>query len=216
MNNSFKGIVFDMDGTLIDSEQLHIDSWLYVFKKYNVPLTEEDVHHWIGVSDVLISQQLTDKYLNGGENVLLEDKRHYFRTIAQPNVKTITGVKSGLEKLIGIPMAVATMSSSYEANKSLTSTGIFSFFQGLVTANDVMNHKPAPDCYLKACGILGIEPKLCVGIEDSISGVQASKAAGLYTIGVANTIAKEKLSNADLVFTNSEEVMNWLIHTFAV
>jgi beta-phosphoglucomutase len=79
-----------------------------------------------------------------------------------------------------------------------------------------MNHKPAPYCYLKACGILGIEPKLCVGIEDSISGVQASKAAGLYTIGVANTIAKEKLSNADLVFTNSEEVMNWLIHTFAV
>ncbi|HMP29607.1 MAG TPA: HAD family phosphatase [Saprospiraceae bacterium] len=212
----YKGIVFDMDGTLIDSEQLHIDSWLYVFDKFQIPLGELDIHQWIGVSDVTISRQLTDMYLDGGDNVLLDEKRHYFRAVAQPNVQVINGVKEGLAQLKDIPMAVATMSSSYEANKSLTSTGIMPYFRGLITANDVERHKPAPDCYLMACKMLGLEPEDCVGIEDSISGIHASKDAGLFTIGVANTLSAEKLLHADLVLSNTNEVMNWLIHTFVV
>ena len=209
--NQFSGIVFDMDGTLIDSEKLHIDSWLFIFEKYNIPLTEQDVHEWIGVSDVLISAQLNEKYLGGIHNIILDEKRHYYQTVAQPNVETIVGVTEGLARLKSIPMAVATMSNRTEAQFSLTKTKIRDYFKGVVTANDVENHKPAPDCYLKACEILQMPPKSCIGIEDSVSGIHASKNAGLFTIGVANTLPEDKLVHADLVLSDTSEVMNWLI-----
>jgi beta-phosphoglucomutase len=207
----YKGIVFDMDGTLIDSERLHIDSWLYVFNKYSIPLTEDDVHGWIGISDVLISAQINNKYIGGTHNILLEEKRNYFQTYAQPNVDTLAGVKEGLAILKHMPKAVATMSNSHEAQFSLSKTGIIDFFKGIVTANDVENHKPAPDCYLKACTILNLDPADCIGIEDSISGINASKNAGLFTIGVANTLTEDKLSHADLVLPDTSRVMDWLI-----
>ena len=209
--HKYKGIVFDMDGTLIDSERLHIDSWLYVFDKYNLPLTEEDVHGWIGISDVLISAQINEKYIGGSRNILLEEKRHYFQTYAQPNVDTLAGVKEGLEILVHTPKAVATMSNRHEAQFSLTKTGIIDYFRGVVTANDVENHKPAPDCYIRACTILNLDPVDCIGIEDSVSGISASKNAGLYTIGVANTLPADKLSHADLVLPDTSSVMDWLI-----
>ena len=210
--HQYKGIVFDMDGTLIDSERMHIDSWLYVFNKYNLPLTEEDVHGWIGISDVLISAQINEKYIGSSHNILLEEKRNYFQTYAQPNVDTISGVKEGLAELVNLPMAVATMSNRHEAHFSLSKTDIIKFFKGVITANDVDNHKPAPDCYLKACSILELDPADCIGIEDSVSGIRASKNAGLFTIGVANTLPEDMLSHADLVLPDTGAVMKWLIN----
>jgi len=213
----FEGIVFDMDGTIINSEQLHIDAWIYMFEKYELPLKEEDIHQWIGVSDVLICQRLAKQFeTKVPAEELLQEKRTYFREVAHQHVDTMPGTIEGLAKLNFVPMAVATMSNRYEAEKSLKKTDIYKLFVSVVTADDVENHKPDPACYLKACRDLGLPPSSCIGIEDSVSGVSSSKAAGLFTIGVANTIPKDKLIEADLILDNTVEVMNYLAKVFQV
>lgn len=211
----FEGIVFDMDGTIINSEQLHIDAWIFMFDKYNLPLNEQDVHQWIGVSDVIICQRLAKQFeTKVPAEELLHEKRTYFREVAHQHVDTMPGTIEGLKNLELVPKAVATMSNKYEAEKSLKKTNIYKEFISVVTADDVEKHKPDPACYLKACEELGLPPSLCIGVEDSISGVASSKAAGLFTIGVANTIDKKDLKHADLVLNDTVEVMDYLVQVF--
>lgn len=213
----FEGIVFDMDGTLINSEQLHIDAWIYMFEKYNLPLKEEDVHQWIGVSDVIICQRLAKQFeTKVPAEELLHEKRTYFREVAHQHVDIMPGTIEGLHMLESVPKAVATMSNRYEAEKSLKKTDIYKLFVSIVTADDVEHHKPDPACYLKACKELGLPPSLCIGVEDSISGVTSSKSAGLFTIGVANTIDKKDLMHADIVLNDTIEVMGYLVNVFNV
>jgi HAD superfamily hydrolase (TIGR01509 family) len=212
--NNIKGIVFDMDGTLIDSEHIHIEAWLFVFEKYRLPYVSSDINQWIGISDVNISKIIAAKY---GDNwdweQLLGDKRTYFQEVAQPKIGVIDGVYEALKTFSNLPLAVATMSNRVEAIKSLTVKEIINYFKVIVTADDVNKHKPDPECYIKACDILGLQPANCIGIEDSVSGVKASKAAGLFTIGVANTIDADMLSHADIVFQNSKEAFEWMYKT---
>ena len=94
---------------------------------------------------------------------------------------------------------------------SLKGAQLFDFFQSVVTADDVLNHKPNPDCYLKAAESLGFAPSQCVGIEDSVSGIKAAKAAGLFIIGVSTSLPAHYLTDADLVLENTEEAIQWIL-----
>lgn len=215
MSNLYRGIIFDMDGTLVDSENLHIAAWLQMFQDNNIPISEHDIDDYIGVSDVLICEDIANRFPTLKDaRTLLDEKRHYFRSSAQSMVKLIPGVNDGLERLRHIPKAVATMSSRYEADRSLEYTGIRQFFEGVVTADDVKIHKPDPECYLNACKLINLEPNYCIGIEDSVSGISSSKRAGLFTIGVANTVSIDRLGHADVVFNNTIEVMDYLAGVF--
>lgn len=201
-----------MDGTLVNSEHLHIEAWKKMFIEYGIDLGMDGLHTYIGVSDVNICKDISDRFdLTYTADEILARKRHYFRTYEQQNVQLIEGVSQGLKRIHGfLPMAVATMSSDYEAEKSLEYTGIRKYFEAVVSADHVHNHKPAPDCYWMACETLGIEPQYCIGIEDSVSGISASKNAGLFTIAVANTLSSDFLTHADLVLENSQAAFSYL------
>lgn len=215
MSTTYTAIIFDMDGTLVNSEQLHIDTWAYIFSQYNLPLTEQDVHQWIGVSDVLISKQLVNDFnLAITPEQLLLEKRTYYQTHSQPTVQALAGVREGIARLKGIPMAIATMSSKYEAKMSLQYTGLSQYFDIVITADDVPNHKPAPDCYLLAAQGINAKPSRCIALEDSVSGVSAAKAAGMFTIGLGNTIPLSKLEHADICFKDSKTAFEYLFEIF--
>jgi beta-phosphoglucomutase-like phosphatase (HAD superfamily) len=74
-----------------------------------------------------------------------------------------------------------------------------------------LNHKPNPDCYLKAANDLGFDPSECIGIEDSASGIKAAKAAGLFIIGVATSLPAHFLTEADLILENTEGAIRWIL-----
>lgn len=196
-----------MDGTLVDSEKYHIEAWQKMFDEFGIAMSHEDLMAYVGVSDVNICIDLANRFDIGKSSIdILDTKRHYYRNHSQKNVQLIAGVSEGLASLKGqLPMAIATMSSDYEAEKSLEYTGIRKYFTHVVTADHVKHHKPDPACYEMACANLGVETLRCIGVEDSVSGVSASKAAGLYTIGVANTVASGLLGHADVVVENSTE-----------
>lgn len=205
-------ILFDMDGTLIDSEHLHVQSWKEILQQYHLFFEDAWFHQWIGVSDINMCKQIEASYqLPVSWDVLLQNKRNLFRKKAEQELQTIAGVKPGLQQLQHLPMAVVTMSNAYDAAMSLRVTGIEKFFKGLVSADDVEQHKPHPEPYLQASALLKTNAARCIAVEDSISGVASAKAAGCFTIGVANSVDAGRLNEADLVLKNSGEAMRYLI-----
>lgn len=211
----FKAIVFDMDGTLIDSEQVHVDAWKAVLGTYNLSFENEWFEQWIGVSDVALGTRIVNDYsLDIKAEELTQYKRASFRKFASIDLKLIAGVREGLERMKRYPMTIATMSSRADADLSLSATNLTPYFPDIVTSDDVKYHKPHPECYIKASSKLNVYPEQCFAVEDSVSGISAAKQAGCFTIGVANTIRSSFLNEADLVMTNTQDAIKWILAYF--
>ena len=208
-----KGIVFDMDGVLIDSEPVHIDAWNEVVAEFDLHFDTEWFHQWIGVSDRNFTTKLVQDYnLPIAPDTLLQEKRRVFESKIAESVLAHKGVKENLPRLNAYGLAVATSSNRTGAMMSLQGAGLFDFFQYVITADDVVNHKPNPDCYLKAAASLGYLPSECIGIEDSVSGIKAAKAAGMFVIGIATSLPAHYLTEADLVLENTEGAIQWILN----
>jgi HAD superfamily hydrolase (TIGR01509 family) len=211
--SKFKGIVFDMDGVLVDSEPLHIEAWNDVFAEYGLHFTNDWFHQWIGVLDRNFTTKMVELYpILTDADTLLYDKRRVFEAKIAQGVPAHKGVKELLPVLSSLRLAVATSSNYSGAMISLKGSGLYDYFQKIVTADDVTLHKPNPDCYLKAVAGLGLKPTECFGIEDSVSGIKAAKAAGLFVIGVATSLPAHYLTEADLVLENTEGAIHWILN----
>ncbi len=207
-----KGIVFDMDGVLVDSEPVHIDAWNEVVAPFGLHFDMDWFHQWIGVSDRNFTTKLVADYnLPIAPDVLLQSKRQVFESKIAASVLAHKGVKESLPLLNAYGLAVATSSNRTGATMSLLGVGLFDFFKYVITADDVLNHKPNPDCYLKAVANLGFLPSECIGIEDSVSGIKAIKAAGMFAIGVSTSLPAHLLTEADLVLENTERAIQWIL-----
>ncbi len=212
-DNSFKGIVFDMDGTLVNSEPLHLEAWKQALARHRLYYDDEWYHQWIGISDVDMSRHIVTKNsLDIGSATFLNEKRELFRAFANEKLKAFDGVTEGLRKIRDTKMGVATSSPGQDALMSLKKTGIQPFFKTIVTADDVENFKPDPEPYLKAAIGLNVASNECAAIEDSVSGLLSARAAGMFTIGVANGNEQNTshLSLADVVFDTTAEAINFL------
>ena len=210
-----KGIVFDMDGVLIDSEPVHIEAWNDVFAEFNLHFETEWFHQWIGVADRNFTSKIIEQYqLPTQSDTLLQAKRRVFEAKIAQGVPPHKGVKEAIPLLHRYDLAVATSSNRSGAMLSLKGAGLFDFFKDVITADDVLNHKPNPDCYLKAAQSLGFKPSDCIGIEDSASGIKAAKAAGLFVIGVSTSLPAHYLTEADLILENTEGAIHWILNSF--
>jgi beta-phosphoglucomutase len=209
---TFKGIVFDMDGVLVDTEPVHIEAWNEVFAEFGLHFSHEWFHQWIGVSDRNFTAKIVQDYnIPADSDTLLRDKRRVFEAKITQFVPAHKGIKELLPLLNHYHLAVATSSNRSGALLSLKGAGIIDFFQHVVTADDVVRHKPNPDCYIKAAESLGLHPSECYGIEDSVSGIKAAKAAGLFIIGVATSLPAHYLTEADLVLENTATAITWIL-----
>ena len=209
---NIKGIVFDMDGVLVDSEPIHIDAWNAVVAEFGLYFDHAWFHQWIGVSDKNFVLKMIENYnLPIAADKLLQDKRRIFEAKIAQHVPAHKGVKVGLPLLKNFGLAVATSSNKSGALMSLKGAELYDFFQYVISADDVQNHKPAPDCYQKAAASLGFDPSECIGIEDSVSGIRAAKAAGMFVIGIATSLPAHYLTDADLVLENTEGAIQWIL-----
>jgi beta-phosphoglucomutase len=209
---NIKGIVFDMDGVLVDSEPVHIDAWNEVVAPFGLHFDMAWFHQWIGVSDRNFTTKLVQDYnLPIAPDIILQDKRQVFESKIAKSVLAHKGVKESLALLHDYGLAVATSSNRTGAMMSLQGADLYDFFKYVITADDVLNHKPNPDCYLKAATNLGFLPSECIGIEDSVSGIKAIKAAGMFAIGVATSLPAHYLTEADLVLPDTEGAIRWIL-----
>src|SRR3954469_4453858 len=170
----FKGVIFDMDGTLIVSTEADYLAWEKVFTNYGKTLSYEDYQPILGVR----SADVIRKYLGitGEEDVIriLREKFDFFIEVITANpIKPVNAAETFLKSLKNYPVKVALATSSRKEKMQLVlkQLDFLQYFDAVVTGDEVHHGKPAPDIFLKAAERLGLSPEDCFVVEDGPIGV---------------------------------------------
>lgn len=205
-----RGIIFDFDGVLIDSEPLYLKSVNVILAECGAPqLSASEYERWIGSTATRTWEALTR------ENNLPEPAQHYqdrYEAVIEGVLKSELFIKPEAEELLGvverrgIPRGIATASRRKWLTIKLEKLGLTDFFDVAVCSTDVRRTKPAPDIYLKAAELMGLDPADAVAIEDSPAGIKAAKGAGIRTIGLRTGMtANLDISKADEIIESLRE-----------
>ena len=209
----FDGIIFDLDGTLVNSEPLHMKAWLDVLARQDLHFDEHWFDQWIGKPDWLLADAvILEHQLPLNTETLVGYKRSDYHRMAAAGARLFPKVEEGLSALQNkYKLGIATSSSKNDAAAVFSRTKLDRYFQTVVTSDQVQRMKPAPDCYLLAAERIGLNPANGLAVEDSVAGIRAAKEAGLYTLAVANSHSAEKLKEAHLVFEDTAAAMIWIL-----
>jgi beta-phosphoglucomutase-like phosphatase (HAD superfamily) len=186
-----RGIVFDCDGTLADTMPLHWRAWQVISRRHGFSLPEERFYSLGGVParDILKMLSTEQGIALNPLAVAHEKEVEYLPLIAQVEpINTVVGVAR--EYYGKIPLAVASGGTKDIIEQVLEHLGIRDLFQAIVTSEDVVNQKPAPDIFLEAARRIGVPPQFCRAYEDTDLGMRAIRAAGMEAVDVRDLIVK--------------------------
>jgi beta-phosphoglucomutase len=200
MARATRGVIFDMDGVLIDSGAHHRQAWRALLDELGVRPARPD--YWrltIGRPGNEAVPLLLGHPVSWSEAVrLAERKRELYQQLARHGLPAVRGVPAFIDEVAaaGIPRAVATSASGADVERLLGPLGLRDRFDAVVAAEDVRLGKPDPEVYLLAAESIGVAPGDCLVFEDSVVGVQAARRAGMRVIGVATAYADGELREA--------------------
>lgn len=191
-----KAIVFDMDGVLFDTERLCMNTWHEMAKERNMEHMDQVAENSIGRNRVAIERVYLDTY---GEDFpvaqfLDESRKRMWESIEQNGLKLMEGVMELLNYLRenGYRIAIASSSGEPVIERYLGIAGMRQYFDRIVGGNQIKNSKPSPDIYLKACEILGADPKETIAVEDSPNGIRSAYRAGMIPVMIPDLIEPDE------------------------
>ena len=190
-DRDFAAFIFDCDGTLVDSMPLHYIAWCESLAAHNAPFdfTEERFYGFAGVREqdtVMILNQEYGASIDP-DSVAHEKSLRFMKHL--PEIKEVRPVAEVARQWFGrLPMSVASGSEPETVHACLTTTGLLSLFQTIITPRDVKRGKPAPDMFLLAAERMGVKPEDCLVFEDGQSGLDAAKAAGMASVFIPRTL----------------------------
>ena len=207
--NSIKAVIFDLDGVLVDTGEYHKRSWYDLARIEGWGFSDEIFRRTFGMQNAQIIPTLAGGAVAAGEiDRLGEWKERRYRELIAGKLTLLEGVRELIEdlKANGYRLAVGTSTPRVNLDFMLEHTQVRDCFDGLVTSEDVVRGKPAPDTFLRAAEKLGAEAGRCVVVEDAVAGVEAGKAAGMAVLAVTTTRRRGELGAADRVVDSLAEV----------
>lgn len=205
-----KAVLFDMDGVLIDSEELMAKSGILALRDYGIDPTPEDFVPFVGRGE--------DKYIGGvakkyGLTYTPDMKArayHYYGLYVEQEAFVPEGIHEVLATIRdrGYRMAVCTSADYAKVVHNLRAIGVAeSFFDAFVTGNKITNLKPDPEIYLTGAKLVGAAPEECLVVEDAPSGIKAAHAGGMKAVGIASSFSGDYLAR--------EAGPDYIIHSLA-
>lgn len=211
-----KGVIFDMDGTMFDTEPISAWAWKEAGKSKGYEITDTMVRSFLGKNMAAIQEILREKFGPDAEiEAIAQARQAYYKAyIQQHGAPHKEGLVVLLEYLKShkIPAAVSTSTDRETGEMVIKKAGVYEYYTAFVYGDMVERSKPAPDIFWMAERKLGLEPKDCLILEDSPSGVLAGKAAGGYTIYIPDMMQLTEGVKAGITaeFTNLSEVVDWI------
>jgi HAD superfamily hydrolase (TIGR01509 family) len=212
-----KGVLFDMDGVLVDSESYICSAAILMFKELGAEVSPEDFKPFTGMGE--------NRYIGGvaeknGIKVDIEKVKARTYEIYEKLVEGKLSPLPGSHEFIArcrkkdLKMALATSADRIKMEVNLREIGLSAdTFSSIITGLDVEKKKPYPDIYQKAAENIGLEPEECLVVEDAVSGIKAAKAAGCRCLAVTTSFEASELYEADWICRSlievPDEVLNW-------
>lgn len=208
---SVQGVIFDLDGVLVSTDEYHYLGWKRMAEEAGIPFTREDNHRLRGVSRMesleIVLEKADRTYSVEEKRGLAERKNRYYVESLQAltPADVLPGARGLLEELKRMDCRLAVGSSSRNAPLIMKKVDLCVFFDAVADGNDITRSKPDPEVFLLAAERLGLKPAACVVVEDAEAGVVAARAGGMRCIGIGDpalvgAAAKVVASVAEITF----------------
>ena len=212
-----RGVLFDMDGVLADSEPFICKAAIMMFSEMGLKVRPEDFLPFVGTGENRYIGGVADIYgLKGEIEVMKARTYEIYQIIIRGYLKPLPGAVEFVDKCRakGLKLALATSADTVKMEANLKEIGLpATLFHATITGLDVENKKPAPDIYQKAASLVGLKTEECLVVEDAVSGIKAAKSAGCRCLAVTSSFERSLLNEADWICESldkvPEEVLNW-------
>jgi beta-phosphoglucomutase len=213
LHDSPAAVIWDMDGTLVDTAELHFQAWVALARELEKPFTRADFTATFGWRNPEIIPKLFGADYSAAEIAALgERKEDLYRAEAQQGVALLPGAGALLEGLheAGIKQAIGSSAPLANIQMILDLTWTRRFLDVIVSMEDTSRGKPDPEVFLIGARRLGVQPKRCLVLEDAPVGVQAARAGGMRAVGVTfvghHSVDSLRRAGADLVVPSLEMI----------
>lgn len=214
-----KAVIFDVDGTLLDTERIYMQAWKAAAAELGYVMTDSVLQKTRAVNTKDAARIFEAEIGNGfsyaktrpirvriAEEIIMRES-----PILKPGVLELLDYLDGK----GIQLAVASSANTQTTKEHLASSGILNRFEAVVGGDQIVNGKPRPDIFLRAAELLGVTPEECIVVEDSPAGIRAGYAAGMKTVLVPDqaAITDEIIAISDVVLKSLTEMPAYLQNT---
>ena len=214
-----RGIVFDFDGVIADSEPLHLRALQDVVAPLGITIGRAEYYaRYLGYDDVgtfkAIGENMGIELSDAQIASLIASKSVVYQSLVAAGGVLYAGAAACIERLVAhYPLGIASGALRHEIEAILRAEALERHFSFIVASGETPTGKPAPDPYLRAAAMHRLPAKSCVAIEDSRWGIESASAAGMRCIGITHTYPASDLSSADLVVHSLEQLTPELIRT---
>lgn len=216
ITTSIKCVIFDMDGVIIDSEEIHKKAYYETFNTLNIEVSDTLYKSFTGSSTINAFQRLVAHFnlKNDPEELVLDKRKRYVNFFENdPNLHLVAGVEEIIKYFYnkGIVLILASSSAMINIDRVFNRFNLNTYFAAKISGADLKESKPNPEIFNKAAILGNISKENCVVIEDSDNGITAANDANIFVFGYANKLSEgQTLENADFVINHFSELKQFI------